>query len=77
MHFDYLASDGIHLVDAQVTETQVNAGWVYVLGGLSRVETVTDGEVSLPIRIHPNLQRLNDVEFFLSNDVIEFMRCQP
>lgn len=77
MQFDYLASNVLHLVDVEVTSTQVNAGWVFLDGGLSAVETLTDGEVEIPIKIHPKIQAINhQTEFFLANDVIEFMRCQ-
>lgn len=77
MHFDYLASDRLHLVDVEVTNEQVNAGWVYLSGGgLDAVEVLTDGESELPVRIHPKIQSVVEpVEFFLANDVIEFMRC--
>lgn len=78
MHFDYLASDLLHMIDVQVTPTQVNAGWVYLTGGrLDKVERLTDGEILLDIRIHPKIQEIKTpTEFFLANDVIEFMRCQ-
>ena len=77
MHFSYLASDKLHLIDIEVASTQVNAGWVWTSGNLSAVETLTDGEIDISIRIHPDIQKIkSEKEFFLANDVIEFMRCQ-
>ena len=76
MHFDYLASSTLHMVDIEVTNTQVNAGWVFLDGGLSAMETLTDGEVEITVKIHPKIQAINhQAEFFLANDVIEFIRC--
>ena len=77
MKFDYLTSGNLHMADCEVTSTQVNSGWVLILdGGLSACEVLTDGEVELPIRIHPKIQAIkHQTEFFLSNDVIEFKRC--
>lgn len=78
MFIDYLASGNLHLADCHVTPGQVNAGWVLILdGGLDAREVLADGEVQLPIRIHPKIQAIKrQTEFFLANDVIEFMRCQ-
>ena len=77
MRYDYLASNTLHMLDVEVTSTQVSAGWVYTDGGLSAVEILTDGEIKIPVTISPKIQALkNQTEFFLANDVIEFMRCQ-
>ncbi|NEQ52027.1 MAG: hypothetical protein F6K11_18120 [Leptolyngbya sp. SIO3F4] len=77
MYVPYLFSNTLHLVDVEITDDQINAGWVYTDGGLSAVETLTDGEFTFDIRIHPKVQAIkNQTEFFLANDVIEFMRCQ-
>ena len=76
MHFPYLASTNLHLIDCDVTATQVNAGWVYLDGGLSEFETLTDGEVNLRVKIHPKVQAIRaQSEFYLNDDVIEFFRC--
>ena len=77
MRLDYLASNCLHMVDVEVTDTQVNAGWVFLDGGLSPVEQLDAGEgLSISVRIHPKIQAIDhQTEFFLPNDVIEFMRC--
>lgn len=76
MHFDYLASNVLHLVDCIVTDNKVEAGWVYLDGGAASIESLTDGEVSIQIKIHPKIQSIrNQTEFFLATEPIEFYRC--
>lgn len=70
--FDLLHSDRLWLIDATVTESQINAGWVYLDGGLREVETVGEFKIKIP----PQIQSIDfPSEFYLSNDVIEFLRC--
>ena len=76
MRFPLLHSNRLYLADCEVTVTQVNAGWVYLDGGLSEREVLTDGEVAIAIQISPKIQAITQpTEFYLSNDVIEFLRC--
>ncbi len=76
LRFELLHSDRLWLVDVQVTDAQINAGWVYTDGNLNQVEAVSNGQQSFDIKIDEQTQAItHPTEFYLSDDVIEFLRC--